>query len=136
MTRTEILSLVEGKLIELQNEVTSLEQRAASGEISQSTCKTQTQIRREKIRFLRSMDALAQNIDKDDLALTPGQIESIKGATRATGASTSSIEVVVGDTLMGLMQKYPNTKDLLAKVLKKCEDNNLVFNQSTMTIEK
>lgn len=46
------------------------------------------------------------------------------------------VEVQEGDSIMGLLQKYQDTKDIAAKIQKACERNGLKQDYATGTIVK
>lgn len=74
----------------------------------------------------------------DNFTLSPEDMDTFVLITTLEGerVARSSVEVKEGDSILELMQKYEDKKDLQAKLTKTAEKAGLVLNYKTGKIEK
>ena len=127
---------LEGKAVELEARATAVK---ADETLSKNTRQTRAYGFRKEMYFamlmrdfLRELGRYEEEVEmEDDMA---GKFDSFI-TSAADRASHTTIEVREGDSLVELLQRYQDRKDVFAKIQKACEDKGLTINTATGTIE-
>lgn len=126
MNKSTILSLIDIKIAEMESNLAAL---LANPEISENTKRTQKFQRTTTIRQLSVTRAFVEMIESDDITLK-GDLEKwfTSMITLTETRKGPVVKVAKGDTLIGLINKYKDVKDVYAKIMKAAEASGLTLN--------
>lgn len=114
------------RLDELKGRVDAIQARGVTG--------TQLFQARKEYDYVRTI------VDLMDIIANGGDVSNntyarIEKAVFRHGTNKVQMDVAKGDTLMQVLQKNPNVKDVLTKLGKYCEANGMTFNTATGIVE-
>lgn len=126
----KLLSKVE------ENEL-KIDQMVTNPDISEATIRTQKHLIGKENKVLKLMAAIIRQSEKEDVSLTPMEVEWFEAAYTLTAArKKANVIVNAGDSLMELLQKYSSVKDIYGKIMKKAADSNLVMENGIFVAQK
>ena len=125
--------LVDEKIDELKSQIAAMK---VNESISKNTRGTQLYKLGRERRVLHLIASLLQQVG-DGVKLSKDDMNTFVLITTLAGerAVRSSVEVHEGDSILELLQKYSDKKDIQKKLQTACEKANLVMNFKTGLIE-
>lgn len=126
--------LVEEKINELKTTIATVK---SSDTITKNTRGTQLYKLGRERRTLHLIDSLLTQLG-DNIKLSEDDRDTLVLITTLASerGERSSIEVKAGDSILGLMQKYEDKKDLQNKLVKAAEKAGLILNYKTGLVEE
>lgn len=131
-TKINYSQLCEEKIRDLKSQIATMKTNEA---VSKNTRGTQLYKLGRERRVLHLINALLTQIE--NVKLSEDDMDTFVLITTLAGerAVRSSVEVHEGDSILELLQKYSDKKDIQEKLKKACEKANLVMNFKTGLIE-
>lgn len=117
------VKLIDEKMNELKGRIAVLK---TDDSIKTSTRSTQLFTRRKEVKVLSLIKHLLE--EAKDVKLTDDEVELlISLTTLVEERRTTVFTISEGETIMDVLARYPNKKNLGAAVQKYCSENNLVL---------
>ena len=134
MNTTSYISLIADKIADIKATIATTK---TSDEISKNTRGTKLYKLGRDERVLNLINSLFTQLG-DKVKLSDADMDTFVLITtlESERAERTSIAVTEGDSILDLMQKYANKKDLQSKLTKAAEKAGLVLNYKTGKIEK
>lgn len=141
-TTVNYTSLVSDKIDDLKSQIASLktrntEDKNAPDYISANTRGTQLYKLGRDRRVMHLIGSLVEQLG-DKVKLTADDMDTFVLITTLSGERTerSSVEVNEGDSILELLQKYEDKKDLQKKLATACEKKGLKLDYATGKVVK
>lgn len=133
-TKINYTSLVEEKITDLKSQIAAMK---VNETLSKNTRGTQLYKLGRERRVLHLINSLISQLG-GNVSLNEADMDTFVLITTLTGerADRSSVEVKEGDSILELMQKYAEKKDLAAKLNKAAEKKGLKLDFTTGTVIK
>lgn len=133
-TKINYTTLVEEKIAALKSQIAAMK---VNETLSKNTRGTQLYKLGRERRVLHLINSLLQQVG-DKIKLSEDDMDTFVLITTLSGerASRTSVEVHEGDSILELLQKYADKKDIQKKIQTACEKVGLVMNFKTGLIEK
>lgn len=132
-TKINYTTLVEEKIADLKSQIAAMKTNES---ISKNTRGTQLYKLGRDRRVLHLINSLIAQVG-DKIKLSEDDMDTFVLITTLSGerASRTSVEVHEGDSILELLQKYADKKDIQKKIQTACEKVGLVMNFKTGLIE-
>ena len=132
-TKINYTQMVEEKIADLKSQIAAMKTNES---ISKNTRGTQLYKLSRDRRVLHLINSLINQVG-DKVWLYEDDMDTLVLITTLSGerAVRSSVEVHEGDSILELLQKYADKKDIQKKIQTACEKANLVMNFKTGFIE-
>ena len=132
-TKINYSQLCEEKIADLKSQIAAMKTNES---ISKNTRGTQLYKLSRDRRVLHLINSLINQVG-DKVWLYEDDMDTLVLITTLSGerAVRSSVEVHEGDSILELLQKYADKKDIQKKIQTACEKANLVMNFKTGLIE-
>lgn len=132
-TKINYTTLVEEKIADLKSQIAAMKTNES---ISKNTRGTQLYKLGRDRRVLHLINSLITQLG-DKIKLSEDDMDTFVLITTLSGerASRTSVEVHEGDSILELLQKYADKKDIQKKIQTACEKVGLVMNFKTGLIE-
>ena len=133
MSAGSMSALVATKVAELESKLDTL---LNDPKLSDNTKKTQKQQRSTMIHIYKLFETVLEQCGVDEFDFSEEETKWFKSMTTLSEERDMCIvKVQKGDTLMGLIAKYPNAKDIVNKIKKACDKAGLTLNMATGIVE-
>lgn len=132
-TKINYTTLVEEKIADLKSAIAAMK---VNETLSKNTRGTQLYKLGRERRVLHLINSLIAQVG-DKIKLSEDDMDTFVLITTLSGerASRTSVEVHEGDSILELLQKYADKKDIQKKIQTACEKVGLVMNFKTGLIE-
>lgn len=132
-TKINYTTLVEEKIADLKSQIAAMK---VNETLSKNTRGTQLYKLGRERRVLHLINSLITQLG-DKIKLSEDDMDTFVLITTLSGerASRTSVEVHEGDSILELLQKYADKKDIQKKIQTACEKVGLVMNFKTGLIE-
>lgn len=132
-TKINYTTLVEEKIADLKSAIAAMK---VNETLSKNTRGTQLYKLGRERRVLHLINSLITQLG-DKIKLSEDDMDTFVLITTLSGerASRTSVEVHEGDSILELLQKYADKKDIQKKIQTACEKVGLVMNFKTGLIE-
>lgn len=132
-TKINYTTLVEEKIADLKSQIAAMK---VNETLSKNTRGTQLYKLGRERRVLHLINSLIAQVG-DKIKLSEDDMDTFVLITTLSGerASRTSVEVHEGDSILELLQKYADKKDIQKKIQTACEKVGLVMNFKTGLIE-
>lgn len=131
-TKINYSQLCEEKIVDLKSQIAAMKTNES---ISKNTRGTQLYKLGRERRVLHLINALLTQIENVKLSEDDMDTFVLITTLASERAERSSIEVKEGDSILELLQKYADKKDIQKKLQTACEKGGLVMNFKTGLIE-
>lgn len=133
MHADEMSTLVATKVAEME---AKLESMLKDPKLANTTKRTQKQQRSTMIHIYKLFQTVLEQCSSDEFDFSEEEAEWFKSMTTLSEERDAClVKVQKGDTLMGLIAKYPDAKDIVNKIKKACEKAGLTLNMATGIVE-
>lgn len=107
----------------------------ASDTITETTKGTKLYALRKERRVLQLIDELVKQLP-DDVKLSESAHETLSLITRLQDEKVKAAKFYVeeGETIVSIMERYPNRRNLMKSITEYCENNGLRLDTATMVI--
>lgn len=134
---------IQKAIFALEDKATELDARAtaikADETLSKNTRQTRAYSFRKEMYFAMLMRDFLKELGsyEEEMEIETNMAEKFDSfvTSAADRASHTTIEVHKGDSLVELLQRYQDRKDVFAKIQKACEDKGLTINTATGIVE-
>ena len=132
MEKKTLQSLVNERVEDLKVSITTT---TASDTIAEATKGTKLYALRKERRVLQFINELITQLP-DDIALTDAAYETLVLITRLQDEKVKAAKFYVeeGESIVSIMERYPNRRNLMKSITEYCEDNGLRLDTATMVI--
>lgn len=132
MEKKTLQSLVTERVEDLKVSITTT---VASDTISEATKGTKLYALRKERRVLQLINELVAQLP-DDVSLTDSAYETLVLITRLQSEKlkVGKFYVELGESIVSIMERYPNRRNLMKSITEYCENNGLRLDTASMVI--
>lgn len=133
MNVTQVQEMVVARANEIREQVIAV---SANTTLAESTKGTKAYGLRRDRRVLQLIEALVAQIPGEVDFVSEGNYETFLLLTRMEDekARAGKFYLVEGETIVQVMERYPNKRNLMKAITEYCEANGLMLDSATMTI--
>ena len=133
MSAGAMTALVATKVAEMERKLDVL---LNNPDLSKATKATQKQQRTTMIHIYKLFETVLEQCSSDEFEFSEEEANWFESLTTLdVDRQMNVVKVRKGDTLLGLIAKYPNAKDIVNKIEKACTKAGLTLNKATGIVE-
>lgn len=132
MKKETINELVNGRVEDLRSVITAT---ISSNELADATKGTKLYALRKERRVLQLISELVQQLP-DGVVLSDDAYDTLILITRLQDEKVKAAKFYVeeGETIVSIMERYPNRRNLMKSITEYCENNGLRLDTATMVV--